>query len=57
MANTYFLNQIKKGFTVQMYEFEVQAIKKHLQEHEPNMVHRLFIKKQDGSKLVLCRIN
>lgn len=56
VVNKYFLNQLLNGGNVQMYEAEIKAIKKHLSETKPHLAEKISTKKQDNSKLVLCRI-
>ena len=57
-VNNYLLNQLLKGCNVQMYKAEVDAIKKHLEQTNPNLVERIVAKKQsDKSKYLLCRIS
>lgn len=56
-VNKYFLNQLLKGCSVQMYNAEVDAIKEYLKNEKPEFVNRVVAKKQsEKSKFVLCRI-
>ena len=56
MANMYFLKQLMKGCSVQMYEAEIEEIKKYIKKENPELIHRVRAIKQSDSKYLLCRI-